>query len=283
MAAAEQATEGKWGTVITPEQQLFRFNFKELWSYRDLILLFVRRDFIAVYKQTVLGPVWHLVQPLFTTAVYYFFSGLTGISTDGLPRILFILSGVIIWNYFSTCLTKTAGTFVGNAHIFGKVYFPRLVIPISMVISNLMSLGIQLLILLPFVIYYWDSIHPNMYLLGLPALIIIVAMLGLGFGVIVSSLTIKYRDLMYLITFGVQLAMYATPVIYPLSMVPRKLQGIASLNPVSPIIEVFRYSLLGQGTFTSATIGYSVACAFIILVLGIIMFNRVERSFMDVV
>lgn len=283
MSTITNQPEKEWTQVMSPGRSLFRFNVRELWHYRDLIILFVKRDFTSVYKQTILGPLWHVVQPLVTTAVYCMVGGLVNISTDGLPRILFILSGVVIWNYFSTCLTKTSNTFIGNAHIFGKVYFPRLVIPISIVISNLMSFCIQFLIIIPFLIYYWPRIHPNFYILGTPFVILLIAMMGLGFGIIVSSLTIRYRDLMYLITFGVQLAVYATPVLYPLSIVPRKLQSIASLNPLSPVIEAFRFALLGQGTFTHRTFEYSCVFAVVILIAGIIMFNRVESDFMDTV
>ena len=261
----------------------FRFNFRELWRYRDLIILFVKRDFVSVYKQTILGPFWHLIQPLFTTAVYAVFGGLAKIPTDELPRSLFVLTGVVLWNYFSSCLTKTSNTFISNAHIFGKVYFPRLAIPISVITSNLMSFFIQLLLLIPFLIYYRDSIHPNIFLLSIPFLVLIIAMMGLGFGVIVSSLTIKYRDLVYLISFGMQLAMYATPVIYPLSLIPGRFRSIASLNPLSPIMEVFRYALLGKGTFTIESVLYSIIFATAIMFIGIILFNSVEKDFMDTV
>ena len=279
MAALDSNRED-WTQVIEPTEGLFKFNLRELWRYRDLILLFVRRDFIAVYKQTVLGPLWHFLQPLFTTAVYTLFISIVKVPTDEIPRILFILTGVVLWNYFSSCLIKTSNTFIGNASIFGKVYFPRLVIPISVIISNLMSFAIQCLLLIPFLIYYRQNIHPTIYILAIPFLILLLAMMGLGLGILVSSLTIKYRDLNYLIAFGVQLAMYATPVIYPLSLIPGRFKAIASLNPLSPIVEVFRCALLGKGTFSIETILYSTVFAFGILILGVLMFRRVENSFM---
>lgn len=275
--------EQEWSQVIEPTSNPFTLNVGELWRYRDLIILFVKRDFVSVYKQTVLGPLWHFLQPLFTTLVYWIFGGLAGLPTDGLPRILFLLTGVVIWNYFAACLTKTSNTFIGNAHIFGKVYFPRLAIPISVIISNLMSFFIQLLLVVPFLVYYHSQIQPTIFLLALPFLIIVIAMMGLGFGIIVSSLTIKYRDLVYLISFGVQLAMYAAPVIYPLSMIPTRFRGIASLNPLTPLIEAFRYALMGRGTFTAQSILYSTVFAFVILLIGIVLFNRAEKDFMDTV
>ena len=280
---AENTIQEEWTEVLTPVSSPFKFNFKELWRYRDLIILFVKRDFVAVYKQTVLGPLWHFIQPLFASAVYVIFGSFAKIPTDELPRVLFCLTGVILWNYFSSCLTKTSNTFIGNAHIFGKVYFPRLAIPISVIISNLMSFFIQLLLLVPFLIYYRNNIHPNIFILTIPFLIVIIGMMGLGFGVIVSSLTIKYRDLIYLISFSVQLAMYATPVIYPLSLIPERFRFVASLNPLSPVMEVFRYALLGKGTYTIHSVLYSVCFAVIIMVIGIVLFNRVEKDFMDTV
>lgn len=275
--------EQEWSQVIEPTSNPFTLNISELWRYRDLVILFVKRDFVSVYKQTVLGPLWHFLQPLFTTLVYWIFGGLAGLPTDGLPRILFYLTGVVLWNYFAACLTKTSNTFIGNAHIFGKVYFPRLVIPISVIISNLMSFFIQLMLLVPFLAYFHNAIQPNIFLLGLPFLIVVIAMMGLGFGIIVSSLTIKYRDLVYLISFGVTLAMYAAPVIYPLSMIPEKYRGIAALNPLTPLIEAFRYALMGRGTFTPQSILYSTVFAIVILLIGIVLFNRAEKDFMDTV
>lgn len=278
-----QTSAKEWSNVYTPASNPFRLNLGELWKYRDLILLFVKRDFVAVYKQTVLGPLWHFIQPLFASAVYFAFGSIAKIPTDELPRILFYLTGVVLWNYFAACFTKTSNTFIGNAHIFGKVYFPRLAIPISIIISNLMSFAIQFLLIIPFLFIYKDNIHPNLFLAMIPVLIVILAMMGLGFGIIVSSLTIKYRDFIYLISFGIQLAMYATPVIYPLSMIPEKFQWLASLNPLTPIIEMFRYGLLGKGTFSAATFAYSAIFAFVVLSIGILLFNHAEKDFMDTV
>lgn len=269
--------------MLEPTDSMLRLNLRELWRYRDLISMFVRRDFIAVYKQTILGPLWHVIQPIFTTAVYCMFGGIAGLSSDGLPRIAFVLSGVILWNYFSSCLTKTSSTFVGNANIFGKVYFPRLTVPLSIVISNLMSFGIQLAIFIPVLVYYHSFLNITPYLLALPLIILLLAMMGLGLGLMVSSLTIKYRDLAYFVTFGVQLGVYATTIIYPMSILKGKLLTVASLNPISPVIEMFRFALFGKGTFTPLTVAYTVAFAVIVVLFGIIMFNRVERDFMDTV
>jgi len=273
----------QWTQVITPTESLFRFNLGELWRYRDLITLFVKRDFVSVYKQTVLGPVWHFIQPIFTTAVFVILGSFARISTDEVPRVLFYLSGIILWNYFASCLTKTSNTFIGNAPIFGKVYFPRLAVPISTIISNLISFFLQFVLLIPFLIYYRQSIHPNFFLASLPFIVVILAMMGLGFGLIVSSLTIKYRDLVFLIGFGVQLAMYVTPIIYPLSMVPVKYRTIMSINPITPLIEMFRYALLGKGTFTGLSFFYSLLFSLVILITGILFFNNSERSFVDTV
>ena len=273
----------EWTQILEPKESMFRLNLRELWHYRDLILLFVRRDFIAVYKQTLLGPLWHIIQPLFTTAVYVMVDRTINIQTDGIPRVVFCLSGVVLWNYFSSCLTKTSSTFVGNATIFGKVYFPRLAVPISIVLSNLMSFFIQFLLLVPVLLVYHSFVHIGAYFLALPVIILMLATLGLGAGLVVSSLTIKYRDLTYFVAFGVQLAVFATPIIYPFSYFKGKILAIASLNPISPIVEFFRFSLFGKGTFSVETILYSAVFAIIILFFGIVMFNRVERDFMDTV
>jgi len=279
--SAEQQEE--WSQVLTPSQSMFRLNLHELWRYRDLISLFVRRDFVSVYKQTVLGPLWHLIQPLFTTAVYVMFGGLAKIETDGIPRVVFCLSGVVLWNYFASCLTKTASTFTSNAAIFGKVYFPRLTVPISVIISNLMSFFVQLLLLVPVLFFYRSSVHLNIYLLAVPVVVFVLAMIGLGAGLVVSSLTIKYRDLVFLIGFGVQLAVYITPVIYPLSITSGKARMFMQLNPVSSLVELFRFGLFGKGTFSPETLIYSFAFSVLLLIFGILMFNRVERDFMDTV
>ena len=277
----------KWTLVIRPKRHLFDIDFKELWRYRDLIYLFVRRDFVAKYKQTVLGPLWFIIQPLLTTLMFtVVFGKIAGIPTDGLPKILFYLAGITAWNYFANSLKNTSNTFVGNAGIFGKVYFPRLVSPIATVISGLLQFFIQFVFLLAFMIYYWligAKFEPNWYLLLLPVLILMLAGLGLGFGIIISAMTTKYRDLTNLVGFGVQLWMYATPIIYPLSRIPEKYKIWVILNPVSPIVETFRYALLGRGTVEWWQLGYSFVAMIFILAFGVLIFNKVEQSFMDTV
>lgn len=284
----QQYTEEEhWDIVITPKRSLLALNFKEVWRYRDLLLLFVRRDFVAEYKQTILGPLWYFIQPLFTTIVFtVVFGNFAGISTDGLPPMLFYLAGVTCWNYFADCLRKTSTTFKDNQKIFGKVYFSRLTVPLSIVISNLIKFGIQILLFLGFYLYFFANgaaIQPNFALLLFPLLVILLAGLGLGFGLIVTSLTTKYRDLVFLIQFGVQLGMYATPVIYPLSEVPEKYQWLVLLNPMTSVIETFKYGVLGQGTFSWWYLGYSFVFTAILLVCGIAVFNFTEKNFMDTV
>jgi lipopolysaccharide transport system permease protein len=277
----------QWTSVIRPVSGWFDIHLSELWRYRDLIMLFVRRDFVAVYKQTILGPLWFLIQPLFTTIVFtIIFGRIAKISTDGLPQILFYLSGVVAWNYFAGCLNKTSDTFVGNAHLFGKVWFPRLAVPVSIVISNLITFAIQFLLFMGFWLYFFingSTLNPKPLILLLPLLIIQMAALGLGVGIIVSSLTTKYRDLTQLMGFGVQLWMFATPIIYPTSQVPEKWQWLIAVNPMSSIIETFRYSFLGAGTVYPWQVGLSVVTTIFILFSGIILFSRIEKSFMDTV
>lgn len=279
--------EEEWTLVIKPKNSWFELHLADLWRYRDLIYMFVKRDFVSQYKQTILGPLWFLIQPLLTTITYtIIFGNIAGISTDGLPQILFYMSGILMWNYFSGCLTKTSDTFVANANIFGKVYFPRLTVPISNVISGLIAFAIQFVLFLGFYIYFiakGENILPNQYLLLLPYLILLMALLGLGMGIIVSSLTTKYRDLKFLVTFGVQLMMYAAPVIYPLSQLSAKTKTIILLNPMTPIIETFRFSIMGVGQFSWASLGYSTAITFFVLVFGVLLFNKVEKNFMDTV
>jgi lipopolysaccharide transport system permease protein len=276
-----------WNLIIKPKRHILDIDFKDIWRYRDLIMLFVRRDFVAKYKQTVLGPLWFLIQPILTTIMFtVVFGNIAKISTDGLPKMLFYLSGIVGWTYFSACLTSTSNTFVANANIFGKVYFPRLTLPISIVISNLVQFFIQLLLLSGFMVYYaiaGANFHPNLYMLLIPFLIVLMASLGLGFGIIISSLTTKYRDLTNLVSFGVQLWMYATPIIYPLSSIPEKYKIFVIGNPLSPIIETFRFALLGSGTFSWMHLLYSLVCTIFVLALGIVLFNKVEQSFMDTV
>jgi lipopolysaccharide transport system permease protein len=279
--------DNQWTSVIKPVSGWFDIHLSEVWRYRDLIMLFVRRDFVSVYKQTILGPLWFLLQPLFTTLVFtVIFGRIAKIPTDGLPPILFYLSGVVAWNYFAGCLNKTSDTFVGNAHLFGKVYFPRLTVPISVVISNLITFGIQCALFLCFFFYFYAngaSISPKPLILFLPLLILQMAALGLGFGIIVTSLTTKYRDLVQLVGFGVQLWMYATPIVYPTSRIPEKWQWVIAINPMAPIIEFFRYSFLGAGTVSMWQMGLSISITLLVLLIGIILFSRIEKSFMDTV
>lgn len=278
-----------WTTDIKPKNRLFDVDFKELWHYRDLCLLFVKRNIITQYKQTILGPLWYLVQPLMTTVMYMVvFGGIAKIPTDGLPQPLFYLAGICMWQYFSDCLSKTSNTFVDNAGIFGKVYFPRLVVPLSNVMSNLVRFGIQLGLFFAVYIYYQlftpVQIHTNWYALLLPILVLLLAGLALGFGILFSSMTTKYRDLQLLLSFFVSLWMYATPVIYPLSTITNeKLRFVMSLNPLTGIIEAFKYGILGVGQFSWSMLAYSFGFMLLLLALGIVVFNKVQRSFMDTV
>jgi len=282
--AQEQNT---WTEVIRPRTNWFNFHFKEVWKYRDLLMLFVRRDFVSVYKQTILGPLWYLLQALFTTITFtIIFGKVANLPTDGVPQPLFYMAGIVCWGYFSQCLTKTSNTFVANAGIFGKVYFPRMTVPVSTVISNLVGFGIQLLMFLGFLAYYYFQGVPvklNSTLLLFPLLIILMAGMGLGFGIIISSLTTRYRDLQNLVGFGVQLLMYATPVIFPLSFFGGKLHTLMLLNPMTSVVETFKYAFLGSGSFSWFYLGYSAAFTLVILFIGIILFNRIERNFMDTV
>jgi len=282
-----QADDGKWTEVIRPKTHLLDLQLNELWRYRDLVMMFVRRDFISNYKQTILGPLWFLVQPLLTTITFVLIFGrVAGISTDGLPMLAFYLAGITIWNYFSETLNKTATVFRDNAQIFGKVYFPRMTMPFSIVISNLIRFLIQFGLFLIVWVYYLfqqDAIQPNTYILLTPLLVIMMGILGLGFGMIISSLTTKYRDLIFLLTFGVQLLMYATPVIYPLSSISEKYKWIIMANPMSAIVETFRYGFLGSGTFSWSNLAYSFTFTIVCLVIGILVFNKVEKTFTDTV
>ena len=277
-----------WTEEITPQRKLFDFNLKEVWRYRDLIGMFVHRDISATYKQTVLGPLWFFISPFLTVIIYTFvFNRIAKIDTDGIPAPLFYLTGTTLWNYFQQCFVSTAGTFKQNAGIFGKVYFPRLVSPISTVLSNLVKFFIQIGVLITLVVYYiffeGFEIKMNLYLLLVPFLILLMAGTALGVGIITSALTTKYRDLQIFVTYGVSLLMYATPVIYPLSEVPERFQGFVSLNPLAPIIETFRYSLFGLGSFSWLSLGYSSGFMLSALFIGILIFNQVEKTFMDTV
>jgi lipopolysaccharide transport system permease protein len=279
----------QWDMVLKARTSLFELNLREVWRYRDLMWLFVRRDFVAQYKQTILGPIWHVIQPLLTTLIFLFLFGkVARIGTDGIEPILFYMSGITIWNYFSACLTTTSTTFVTNAAIFGKVYFPRLVIPLSVVFSNIIRFGIQFLLLLVFMILYLIfkgvSIHLTSYWLFIPLLIGIMAGIGLGLGIIISSLTTKYRDLALLLAFAVQLGMYVTPIAYPLSYVQgKKYEWALDVNPLTSIVEAFRYCLFGKGTFTMGSLGYSLIFMLAVVAIGALIFNRVEKDFMDTV
>ena len=288
--------EEKWDIVIKPKDKLFAVDFKELWAYRDLCSLFVKRNIITQYKQTILGPVWFVIQPALTVIMYMsVFGGIAGIPTDGVPRPLFYLAGTCLWNYFSECLTKTSNTFVSNAAIFGKVYFPRLVMPIATVASNLLRLSIQFgFFVIVYIVYTFVdpscTAHLTWYALLLPVLIVLMAGLSLGFGTIFSSLTTKYRDLQVLLSFLIQLWMYATPIVYPLSQTGSKffmgvpVHTFMCMNPVTPIIETFKYSFLGCGAFVGwRWIIYSFVFMCVLLGVGIIVFNKVQKSFMDTV
>ncbi len=278
----------KWDLVIQPKNSILNFNFREIWRYRDLMWLFVKRDFTAQYKQTILGPLWHFIQPFFTTIVFLvIFGRIAKIPTDGIEPAVFYMSGITIWNYFTTCLTGTSNTFVANAGIFGKVYFPRMVTPISIVLSNIVKFGIQFLLLIAVMVYFWIT-KGHMYFgwswAMVPLLVVLMALLGLGMGIIISSLTTKYRDFTVLIGFAVQLLMYATPVIYPLSFFDNsKYKAFIQWNPLTPIIESFRYAVLGTGRFSTEGLIYSCSVIFLFLFIGTMMFNKVEKSFMDTV
>jgi lipopolysaccharide transport system permease protein len=281
--------EQGWTTEICPKDNLLSVDFKEIWRYRDLMMLFVKRNIITQYKQTILGPLWYVIQPLMTTIMYMVvFGGITKISTDGLPQPLFYLAGISFWQYFSDCLTKTSNTFVNNASIFGKVYFPRLVTPLSDVISNLARFGIQFGLFLVVYAYYAlftdVQIHTNWYALMFPVLVLMLAGLALGFGILFSSMTTKYRDLQLLLGFFVSLWMYATPVIYPLSTINNEtLRLVMQLNPLTGIVEFFKYGMLGVGNHEWWMLGYSFGFMVVLLAIGIVVFNKVQKSFMDTV
>ena len=276
-----------WDLIIKGHTSLFDLKFNDLWRYRDLLLMFVKRDFVSFYKQTVLGPLWFFIQPILTTLVFTFvFGKLAGISTDGLPKFLFYLSGITAWNYFSDCLTKTSTVFKDNASIFGKVYFPRLIMPLSIVVSNLVRFGVQLTMLLLMMGYFafeGADFKVTYAIVFLPFLILIMAFLGLGMGLIITAMTTKYRDLSFLVTFGVQLLMYGTTVIYPLSSTPIAYKKFIELNPMTGIIEAFRFAFLGKGEFTLWSIGYSTLFTVVVLFFGILIFNKTEKNFVDTI
>jgi lipopolysaccharide transport system permease protein len=276
-----------WSKIIRPKRSVFDLRLRSLWHARDLILLFVQRDFISVYKQTILGPLWYLIQPLLTTIVFtVIFGNVAKLPTDGLPQFLFYMSGTVIWSYFASCITKTSDTFINNANLFGKVYFPRLAVPVSILLSNLIAFSIQFAFFLIFMGYFslrGTALHPNVWILLLPVLILLMAGLGLGLGIIISSLTTKYRDLRFLVQFGVQLLMYATPVILPISSFSQRYRWIVLANPMTPIVEAFRYAFLGSGSVDLPGLLYSFVFMLVAVFLGGIIFNRVEQTFMDTV
>jgi lipopolysaccharide transport system permease protein len=282
-----QHNNDQWTTIIKPRSGWFDLKIGELFHYRDLIILFVKRDFIAIYKQTILGPVWFFIQPIFSTLAFtLIFGNVAKIPTGGVPHVLFYLSGIVCWNYFSNCLSKTSETFITNSYIFGKVYFPRLTVPISIVITNLITFFIQLSLLIAILLYYYYSqsdIQPNMTIFFLPLLIIQIATLGLGLGIIISSLTTKYRDFNYLLGFGIQLWMYGTPIVYPLSEIPEKWKLLFILNPMTAIVETFRYSFVGKGGVNWMYHAISVFITLSLLIIGLLLFSRVEKNFMDTV
>lgn len=272
---------------ISSKQSVFDLNLREVWQYRDLLLMLVKRDFITFYKQTILGPLWFVVQPLLTTAIYVvLFGNIAKLSTDGTPQILFYLSGITVWNYFSESLTKTSTVFTANAGMFGKVYFPRLIMPLSIVASSLMKFAVQFgifILILLYYVFFTETIAPNAWVLITPFLILLMAMFALGVGMIFSSLTTKYKDLSFLLSFGVQLFMYITPVVYPVSALPEKYRFLLFFNPLSPIFECFRYAFLGSGSFDLFNLLWSAVFILVILVAGTVIFNKVEKSFMDTV
>lgn len=277
----------KWDLIITPRKRWYDLQLKEIWHYRDLIGMFVKRDFVSRYKQTILGPLWFIIQPLLTSLVFtVIFGNIARLPTDGLPQMLFYMSGNILWSYFSSCLTSTSTTFTANAHLFGKVYFPRLVMPISIVISDLITFAIQFAFFLAYLAFFalrGSAVGLTSWAFALPILLVLMAGLGLGFGIIISSMTTKYRDLQYLVSFGVGLWMYGTPVIYPVSSIPEKWRWVANVNPVTPIIETFRAGFLGAGDASWPRLAYSAVFMIVVIFIGVVIFNRVEKTFIDTV
>ena len=281
-----KSDDKNWSHIIQPKTSLFALNLKEIWEYKELIFIFVKRDIVSMNKQTILGPLWFFLAPLFTVFIYTFvFSGIAKISTDGLPATLFYLAGATLWNYFQSCFMSTTTTFSSNANLFGKVYFPRLVSPISIVLSNLLKFFIQLVLFLCLWGYYMvkGEIHITDAILLFPILVLLLAGISLGLGIIISSLTTKYRDLSYFISFGVQLLMYVTPIIYPLSSIPAQFKFLIEYNPIAPIFEAFRYGFMGKGAFSWFDLGYSFVVMIVLLLVGTVLFNKTEKTFMDTV
>lgn len=280
--------EENWTSIIRPKKSLFSINIREIWANRDLLFLFVKRDFIAVYKQTILGPLWFFIEPALTTLVFtIIFGQIAGISTGGIPPIAFYLAGLTCWNYFAECFKKTSNTFIENQDIFGKVYFPRLITPLAIVLSSLIKFAVQFSLFLGVYFYYlfFTDVHigPQPVLLLLPLLILLIGCMGLGLGMIISSLTTKYRDMRFLIQFGIQLWLYASPIIYPLSATDGNLRTVLMLNPMTAILETFKFGFFGEGTLDWALLGYSTGFTCFILILGILVYNRTEQNFMDTV
>lgn len=292
MSKSNDQNQVEWDLIIKSKEEQTAFNFAELLRYKDLLVLFVKRDFISLYKQTILGPIWVVIQPILTTITFYIvFTKIAEIGTTGLPAILFYMLGVTVWTYFSDCVIKTSDTFIVNQNIFGKVYFPRIVVPLSLIITNLIKFGIQFVIFLLLYLVYFFFIEEDpawsisSYGLLFPVLIIIMAALGLGIGLIISSLTTKYRDLRFLIQFGIQLAMYATPIVWPLSILDESVQWKLMINPMTSIVETFKVAFFGAdfGVFNWGGLGYSFLFAIAVLFLGLKLFTRVEKSFMDTI
>lgn len=280
-------SDDQWDLIITGSKNLFTLQLADVWRYRDLLYMLVKRDFVVLYKQTILGPLWFFIQPIFTAIVYIVvFTRIARVSTDGMPPILFYLSGTIVWNYFADCFNNTSTTFIQNANLFGKVYFPRIVVPLSKVISGLLKFIIQFLLFLGIYIFFLVNgyeLHPTAALWYLPVMILMMGILGLGLGIFFTSLTTKYRDLVFLIQFGVQLAMYATPVIYPLSSVPEKYRFWILINPMTPVLEGFRSAFLGTGSFEPIHLALSSGVTILIFLIGLSVFNYTEKDFMDTV
>lgn len=283
----DTATDTEWTEVIKPKRNLLDFHFKEIWRYRDLLFLLVRRDFVAAYKQTILGPLWHVLQPIFTTITFtVIFANVAGISTDGVPAPLFYFTGTLIWGFFSKCIQSTSGVFVGNQQIFSKVYFPRMIVPLSTIVTAFIAFLIQSIILIAMYIYYYcqgADIHLNAWAFSIPLMCLIMGVMGLAMGIIISSVTTKYRDLSMFVGFGIQLLMYCTPIIYPVSFIPEKYRFLLLFNPLAPVVEGFKYSILGVGTFNANMLLYSIGVTIVLLFIGLILFNKVEQKFIDTV
>lgn len=282
--------EKQWDLIIENKSNPFSLDLKEVWRYKDLLMMYVKRDIVTFYKQTILGPLWFIIQPVFTTIMFMFvFGGIAGISTDGVPQAVFYLAGLVCWNYFADCLSKCSDTFNANQNIFGKVYFPRLIVPLSITVSNMIKMAIQFVLFFVVYLYYYvtlNSFHINLTILLFPLLVVMLGSLGLGFGLIISSMTTKYRDLRFLISFGVQLWMYVTPVIYPLSVMKNNFphyMWVIVANPLTSILETFKYGFTGIGVFNWGYLAYSFVFTVVILLLGIVVFNRVQKNFMDVI